>query len=669
MHAVRDVTRRALALLACTLVLAYPVRALFVNADLPLWLKLAWAVVALVAWWRPEWSLLAFLGGSPLLAVVPMLARWPTVALPSLWLAALLVPAWLLLAWRPSPARLPVAATCLLLLATASLVATVYPLHLARDSVWVLASEIHHYLRDELLTAISQRPVLSPVLAWVTLAEGVAVLWLVLGLVAPDAGVVGPATVRAAMALATGAGVVGVWAIEQRWTREHLLAFWVEQDPYIVRVNASFTDVNALGAYLAALVTLVVAVALLRPQRAWRLAWLGLAAAAALGIVFTASRIAWLAGALALAGFVTALLAWPLGTWPERMSTRLRRTGIAAAISVSFILLSLTAWATWRDVRLGEQRSYLQTLLVTLNLQAPIEERLKGRGELWAAAVRMIAARPVAGVGLGRYFKDVSAWTPHPEKLVRPQENAHNYFLQTGAELGLPGLLCLTWLFGAAIRRGASVARAPGPNPGRRIALALALGVAAFALTSLTGHSLLLHEGQVTFWALAALALGLSPHAPRPGRHVYAWTAWVVPLMLCLLVLTLPARVRVESSRVDLSRLTLGLHDEEWSPAGDPFRWTGGRAVFHVPAAARVVSFRVRSLAPFDQVLQVRYAGQLIQQVRLADHEWHALRFVLPATASREAYRRFELHVDPPWRPPDDPRDLGVMMSGLDWTP
>jgi hypothetical protein len=188
-------------------------------------------------------------------------------------------------------------------------------------------------------------------------------------------------------------------------------------------------------------------------------------------------------------------------------------------------------------------------------------------------------------------------------------------------------------------------------------------------LTSLTGHSLLLHEGQVTFWALGALALGLSPHAPRPGRHVYAWTAWVVPLMLCLLVLTLPARVRVESSRVDLSRLTLGLHDEEWSPAGDPFRWTGGRAVFHVPAAARVVSFRVRSLAPFDQVLQVRYAGQLIQQVRLADHEWHALRFVLPATASREAYGRFELHVDPPWRPPDDPRDLGVMMSGLDWTP
>ncbi len=459
-----------------------------------------------------------------------------------------------------------------------------------------------------------------------------------------------------------------------RWSSggpdEHLLPFWVEQDPYIVRVNASFTDVNALGAYLATTVTVVVAVALLRPVRPWRAVWLSLAAALLLGVLFTASRIAWLAGGLALAGFFAALLAWQLGTWPERMSVRLRQAGIATAVAAGIVLLLLTSWATLRDVRRVEQRSYLQTLLVTLNLQAPLEERLKGRGELWAAAVRMIEVRPAAGIGLGRYFKDVAAWTPHPDKLVRPQENAHNYFLQTGAELGIPGLLCLLWLFGAAIRRGVSTARAPGPKPGRRVALASALGVAAFALTSLTGHSLLLHEGQVTFWALAALPLALTPpRASGLAARLRDRSSWLVPVTALVLAVTLPTRLRLETSRIDLSRLTIGLHDEEWSPSGDAFRWTGARAVFHVPADARVVTFRVRSLAPFEQMLQVRHAGQLIQQVRLADHSWHVLRFVLPPTAPRDTYRRFELVVDPPWRPPDDPRDLGVMMSGLEWSP
>lgn len=670
MTAIRDVVRRALALVACALVLIYPVRALIVNADLPAWLTLAWIVAAVAAWWLPRWSTLVFLGGSPLVAVVPMLARWPSVALPSLWLTALLVPAWIRLAWRPGPARLPPAGTCLLLIATASLVATVYPLHLARDGVGVLASEIDAYLRDDLLVAVSQRPVLSPLLAWCTLAEGIAVLWLVLGLVERDGGAMGAATERAAVSVAAGAGAVGLWAVDQRWTREHLLPFWVEQDPYIVRVNASFTDVNALGAYLAATVTLIVAVALLRPARRWRIPWLSLAAAAALGVVFTASRIAWLAAGLALALFVAALLSWQLGTWPERMSARLRRAGIAAAVAGSIVLLLLTTWATMRDVRRIEQRSYLQTLLVTLNLRAPLEEQLKGRGELWVAAARMIEARPAAGIGLGRYFKDVGAWTPHPDRLVRPQENAHNYFLQTAAELGVPGLICLVWLFAAAIQRGVATARAPGPKPGRRVALASSLGVAAFALTCLTGHSLLLHEGQVTFWALAALPLGLaSPVVVSRASGFRAWSAWLVPATVVALMVTMPMRLRLETSRIDLSRLTLGLHDEESSPSGDEFRWTGVRAVFHVPAAARVVTFRVRSLAPFEQVLQVRHGGQLIQQVRLADHDWHVLRFVLPSTAPRDTYRRFELLVDPPWRPPDDPRDLGVMMSGLEWSP
>jgi hypothetical protein len=342
-------------------------------------------------------------------------------------------------------------------------------------------------------------------------------------------------------------------------------------------------------------------------------------------------------------------------------------------------LASLSAYATARNVRFADQRSYLDTLLYTLNVRTPFEERLKGRGALWAAGWRMVREHPLDGIGIGRYFKEVYAYAPNPRRLIRPQENAHNYPLQVAAELGVPGLLCLLALFGAAAGGGWRAARSGATPAVRRLGLAAAAGTGAFFLTCLTGHSLLLREGQLTFWVLAGVGLLLGRgHAPPPAAATPADRAALrarlgrlgaasVPAAAALLLATLPLRVESQLARIDLSRLPSGVYDEERSRSGDAFRWTEPKATFHIPARARAVRFTLRAAAPFPQTLRVVHDGRVVDLVRLDDHLWRTLRYVLPQARDGVRFRRFELHVTPAWRPAGDPRDLGVMVRSVEW--
>lgn len=668
--------RRALAALAVGAIVVYPVRGAMGLDELPSAVRLAWpAAVALALVW-PRASLLAFAALAPLLPIVPALAGWPPVSLPGLWLYALVVAAALAYLRRPRPPVLPRVAVLLLLVATASLVVALAPLHLGRD-VSGLLLEIHDFLGTSFVVTTSQRHLFASVVSWTVMTEGLALLWLVL-----SAGREQPVAEARRLAAAASAGAVaaGLWGAWQWWTKRNLLPFWVEHDPFITRVNGSFTDVNAFGAYLASMAPLVVATVWSWTNRRLRAAGLAgtLAVAAATG--FTGSRAAWGALAAGMLVFALGVVSRAAAPGDEAWARRWRRRLTLAIAGTLAAVGSLSAYATARNIRFADQRSYLDTLLYTLNARTPFEERLKGRGELWAAGWRMVWAHPLDGIGIGRYFKEVYAYAPNPRRLIRPQENAHNYPLQVAAELGLPGLLCFLVLFGAGMAGGWRAARSGATPAVRHLGLAAAAGSGAFFLTCLTGHSLLLREGQLTFWVLAGVGLLLGRgHAPpaadagaRAGRSAAGSRlgrlgAAIVPASAVILLATLPARVQGELARIDLSRLPSGVYDEERSRDGDAFRWTEPSATFHVPAAARAVRFTLRAAAPFPQTLRVVHDGRLVDVVRLDDHLWHTLRYVLPRTREGVRFRRFELHVTPAWRPADDPRDLGVMVRSVDW--
>jgi O-antigen ligase len=118
-----------------------------------------------------------------------------------------------------------------------------------------------------------------------------------------------------------------------------------------------------------------------------------------------------------------------------------------------------------------------------------LNEVLTGRLDGWRAALWMLEQHPAAGVGHGAYLPEyVPAKLALLDRGVRflPGQttpvfgNAHNEFLEAGAEWGIPGLLALAWalwvLLGAA-RRAADRDR---PLVGSGLAALIVLSLAYF---------------------------------------------------------------------------------------------------------------------------------------------------------------------------------------------
>jgi len=658
-------------LAAAVLLAAYPVRSFGALDGLPAWLPAAWLLVAAAAWRFPGASLAAFVAGSPLLPIVPRLAGWPPVSLGELWLEALLVPVFLRIAagrrnWRGG---LPASFSLLAALATASLVVSMYPFQTVADGWLPFLAEVHAFLSVDLAAATSQTHRFGSVGAWLTLMDGLALLWLVVSEPARD-----PRRFVRQIAIAGASGAVAVALIGtiQWWTRWNLLPLWLQQDPNVVRINATFPDVNSLGAFLVLWVWMPLAVAAPGGPRLWRWGWrLGVGAVLA-AAVFTGSRAAW-------AGLLVGVLAWLAGGWragllrpPRWIAAHLRVAAAAALVAVVVTGAALTTYATMADVRHGDQRSYVTRLLYTLNLRTSLDYRLRNRVAMWEAAVRMIAAHPAGGIGIGRYYKEAWAYADRREAMIRPRENAHNYYLQVAAELGLTGLAVFVALLGwglAAAWRGLGCEDAAS----RRIALASGAGVLAFAVTLLGGHSLLLREGQLGFWtvvALAALAArGGGADRSAGSVRIAGWRRPVLAFLLIGVAASVPFRAAQASSRVDLTRLASGLHGEETGADGRPFSWTDDRAVLHVPAAARAVAFELRSLAPAPQTVTMLVDGREADTLVLDDHAWRPLRYLVPRRRSTGRFVRIEIRVWPTWRPPGDGRELGAMIRDFRWEP
>jgi len=81
----------------------------------------------------------------------------------------------------------------------------------------------------------------------------------------------------------------------------------------------------------------------------------------------------------------------------------------------------------------------------------------QSRVELWSACVDVIAENPVLGIGPDHFTKDVQVGDYEAGK------EAHNLWLQIGAELGIPGLLLLVTFYGLCVVRLWPIARQQVP--------------------------------------------------------------------------------------------------------------------------------------------------------------------------------------------------------------
>jgi O-antigen ligase len=408
------------------------------------------------------------------------------------------------------------------------------------------------------------------------------------------------------------------------------------------RVSAHVADVNAAGSYFAMIALLGVGMALRAEGRA-RVLWGAAAAANLAGLWMSASRSAMAATAVTAAGAAI----WVCTT---------RWKPAARAIATTILLVAALAvgtWWAWQLTRVGYRGVDL-------------------RQQFNATSGRMIQASPVFGVGVGQYYPLSSLFFTPELAWTYGQENAHNYFLQVGAELGLLGLgLFAAWLAAGAVRAGRALAREPRDW---RL-LGAASGALVFAATSVTGHPFLVDEVTYPFWmqfglviALASSALLSTGTSQLVGSRAPAWATAALAAGIAVPALVVATRPLEPPALQAVD----GFYEWETGSDGTPFRWTERYASLFIPSGVRRVAVQVRmptrppALMPME--VEVRIGGRNSGRTVVGD-SWATLNLTVPPLDPRPGLTRIDLKVERTWRPAfyipgsADMREVGVQVA------
>jgi hypothetical protein len=264
---------------------------------------------------------------------------------------------------------------------------------------------------------------------------------------------------------------------------------------------------------------------------------------------------------------------------------------------------------------------------------------LEMRAGFTQTSLRMIEARPGFGVGVGRYYS-LSALVLSPRlSWLYTRENAHDYFLQTAAELGLSGLTVFVCLMGTALWPAITRAwhgRAEGLTGG------CVAGVLAYLVTALSGHPFLVPETVIPFWIVIGLLVGLTVgSADRTLRP-----PWAAIAVAGALVLTAP--LRAEPPRMHFSPADEGFGGPQADVAGRPFRTAGVISSVFVGPAVTAVEIPVRLTATNRDASTSVVAWVVPSSSRSetrVGHDWTTLRLPLPGAEILLHSQRIDLLV------------------------
>lgn len=301
------------------------------------------------------------------------------------------------------------------------------------------------------------------------------------------------------------------------------------------------------------------------------------------------------------------------------------------------------------------------------------------RGELWERSFAMIKDYPLTGVGVGNFYRNNVSYENsyfdegYLERVFgkRHLENAHNYYLQMAAELGVPGVvLFLSLLFSLYYRQIALVRENNELLPKEISVQPFLCGLGAYLLTLFTGHPLLLSSQQFLFWAIVAIiAKGqdilskeneiLLPES-KNFRRISVLIFFLFVLGFCMNVYkqepwTIPAEYGLYST-------------ENWN--GVKMRWMAGKAEYFIPAATKRLELKVvaqpfNSQAPDGLTLTISINDSVVDKVHFIDGGTRTLSYEVSSVNKRDS--KVTLEVDKVFSPRkiglnNDFRTLGVAL-------
>lgn len=191
------------------------------------------------------------------------------------------------------------------------------------------------------------------------------------------------------------------------------------------------------------------------------------------------------------------------------MRSRSVQIGLVVVLLFGIVLGTLWLGGDRLAARIAESRS-------ELNIQADETRMAVSRNEIWRLTLRMIAANPIVGVGLGAYWANVPAfhdgsgrWTP---------QQAHNDYLELIASGGTVGLAILVWFTIVVLRKIRQNLRSP--HRFRRAAcFGAAIGLTGVAVHSLLDFGLHIMVNALIFIALIVIATAKVPWVTERTRE------------------------------------------------------------------------------------------------------------------------------------------------------
>jgi hypothetical protein len=496
-----------------TIVVLLLVQSIFWTGAVSVWMRIIVIAVALVAYFRPQNCLLLLAAMIPLGQVGSRTLNSDmrgAEALVLAFLAGALSRGWTLREFRSFPStRVEAAALVFGLIVAASCLEQIWFIQIQQDWTWPFTHELLSYASEDYLTSVGGfRMIFHAML----LLEGLALLLFVTHHCRSRAEFP-PRLVQMLVIGAIAAGAVSVIHLLQQVeeTRAPLLS--VLQRAARERTPPHVGDINAAASYfgMAAMMTSVLSFLTSRHRRFW------------LAAAFFTAVVLWSTGSRTA---IVCILIIGAAAAARGLSARSRNGMLTLALSGLILLIGGAVILRYFPV------SFVAGTALS---------SVASRWMLLGTTMRMLAAEPLFGIGIGQYYsRSLDFSSPELVSILMRHENAHNQFAQITGELGLAGLAAFLAVLAVSLFHGA---------PERRrdpVVTATLSGLAVFILTWIGGHPLLVPEVSYPFWIGLGVAGALAESASKTNS-----LARIVGFSVALLAISIPWRVGIKSAFVE----------------------------------------------------------------------------------------------------------------------
>lgn len=439
------------------------------------------------------------------------------------------------------------------------------------------------------------------------------------------------------------------------------------------QINSTFKDPNAFGAFLSAVLPLLLGITLAFGKKI-RVLSVGLIILGLFVFPSIGARSPFLA--LLISGFLFFVLSL------AAQKGVLRKKLAYSLIFLSLMALVIVALSLFFSQTVLSQRLKLG-LDILVGKDSP-DALFGGKIAHWVVAGQMIKEFPLTGVGMGAYIIELPNYLKSLGMPYEKTDSAENFFFQAGAELGLAGLALFLWIFAIVIKQMRRAWRESRSQAGDRFVLAgIYAGLLSLAVNSLVHSYIGSFDVSYTFWFLAALVFVWSPTAGTDQELplTRAASRWVPILLIGIFGLvhlwnsTHALSLENRTRRYGWSQ-NFGLYDQETDERGFAFRWTKKTAGLTIEVLGPTLVLPLKVSHPDLEERPVRarvFLGDinlrrksLLEEIIIKKGEWQDLEYSLPSPSPKKIY--VVLEADRDWNPSKslgtlDPRSLALGLG------